>query len=291
MTRQTFDLEQLRALVAVIDTGGFTAAARASGALQSTISMKIKRLEAEVGQPLLVRLGRGVAPTAAGQDLSAHARDMLRLNDQAWGSLSSNRLSGQVRLGVPDDYAAQLSDTIRAFRLQHPEVTLDLSCAFSVELMRQVQDGALDLAVVTRMPSVPGGEILRREPMLWVSAPDFRPDDAAPLPLSVYPKEVCVLRTSMTEALSAAGMPWRIAYTSMSLTGQTAMVGAGLAMTALTRSMMQQAAQAVGPASVSGLPALPEIEIALHRRPGRPTEAARLLGDMLKERFVAGGGV
>ncbi|SER87764.1 DNA-binding transcriptional regulator, LysR family [Tranquillimonas rosea] len=291
MTRQTFDLEQLRAFVAVIDTGGFTAAARASGALQSTISMKIKRLEAEVGQPLLVRLGRGVAPTAAGQDLSAHARDMLRLNDQAWGSLSSNRLSGQVRLGVPDDYAAQLSDTIRAFRLQHPEVTLDLSCAFSVELMRQVQDGALDLAVVTRMPSVPGGEILRREPMQWVSAPDFRPDDAAPLPLSVYPKEVCVLRTSMTEALSAAGMPWRIAYTSMSLTGQTAMVGAGLAMTALTRSMMQQAAQAVGPASVSGLPALPEIEIALHRRPGRPTEAARLLGDMLKERFVAGGGV
>lgn len=291
MAGQTFDLEQLRALVAVLDAGGFTAAARATGGLQSTISMKIRRLEAEVGQPLLVRLGRGVAPTAAGQELADHARDMLRLNDQAWGSLSSNRLSGQVRLGVPDDYAAQLSDTIRAFRLQHPEVTLDLSCAFSVELMRQVQEGRLDLAVVTRMPSVPGGEVLRREPMLWVSAPGFRPDDDAPLPLSVYPEEVCVLRTSMTEALSAAGMPWRIAYTSMSLTGQTAMVGAGLAVTALTRSMIQQAAQAIGPSSVTDLPALPEIEIALHRRPGRPTEAARLLGDMLRERFLAGGGV
>lgn len=291
MAGQTFDLEQLRALVAVLDAGGFTAAARATGGLQSTISMKIRRLEAEVGQPLLVRLGRGVAPTAAGQELADHARDMLRLNDQAWGSLSSNRLSGQVRLGVPDDYAAQLSDTIRAFRLQHPEVTLDLSCAFSVELMRQVQEGRLDLAVVTRMPSVPGGEVLRREPMLWVSAPGFRPDDDAPLPLSVYPEEVCVLRTSMTEALSAAGMPWRIAYTSMSLTGQTAMVGAGLAVTALTRSMIQQAAQAIGPSSVTDLPALPAIEIALHRRPGRPTEAARLLGDMLRERFLAGGGV
>ena len=291
MSSQTFDLEQLRALVAVIDTGGFTAAARAGDALQSTVSMRIKRLEAEVGQPLLIRLGRRVVPTAAGQDLAAHARDILRLNDQAWGSLNSARLTGQVRLGVPDDYAAQLSDTIRAFRLLYPQVSLHLSCAFSVELMRQVQDGALDLAVVTRMPSVPGGEILRREPMLWVSAPDFRPDDAEPLALSVYPKEVCVLRTSMTEALSAAGMPWRIAYTSMSLTGQTAMVGAGLAMTALTQSMMQQAAQSVGPASVSGLPTLPEIEIALHRRPGRPTEAARLLSDMLKERFQAGESV
>lgn len=290
MAGRTFDLEQLRALVEVLDAGGFTAAARAMGGLQSTISMKIRRLEAEVGQPLLVRLGRGVEPTAAGRELAAHARDMLRLNDEAWGSLSSNRLSGQVRLGVPDDHAAQLAETIRAFRLRHPEVTLDISCAFSVELLRQVQEGRIDLAVVTRMPSVPGGDVLRREPMLWVSAPGFRPEDGAPLPLSVYPEEVCVLRSSMTEALSAAGLPWRIAYTSMSLTGQTAMVGVGLAMTALTRSMMQQAAGSIGPCALPDLPDLPEIEIALHRRPGRPTEAARLLGDMLKDRFRAEDG-
>lgn len=291
MVGRTFDLEQLRAFVSVLDAGGFTAAARATGGLQSTLSMKVRRLEAEAGQPLLVRLGRGVAPTAAGQELADHARAMLQLNDQAWGSLSSNRLSGTVRLGVPDDYAAQLSDTIRAFRLQYPQVALDLSCAFSVELLRQLQEGRIDLAVVTRMPSVPGGEMLRREPMIWVSAPDFRPAEGAPLPLSVYPEAVCVLRTSMTEALSAAGMPWRIAYTSMSMTGQTAMVGAGLAVTALTRSMLQQATQAIGPATLASLPPLPEIEIALHRRPGRPTEAARLLGEMLSERFRAGDGV
>lgn len=291
MTARTFDLDQLRALVAVIEAGGFTSAARRAGSLQSTISMKIKRLESQVGQPLLIRLGRGVVPTAAGQELADHARDMLRLNDQAWGSLSSNRLSGRVRLGVPDDYAAQLSDTIRAFRLQHPQVTLELSCAFSVDLLRQLQDDRIDLAVVTRMPSVPGGEVLRREPMIWVSAPGFRPDGDAPLPLSVYPAEVCVLRTSMTEALSAAGLPWRIAYTSMSMTGQTAMVGSGLAMTALTRSILQSATGSIGPAAIGWLPPLPEIEIALHRRSGRPTEAARLLGDMLSKRLRAGDGV
>ena len=291
MAVRTFDLDQLRALIDVIDAGGFTAAARRSGGLQSTMSMKIRRLEVEVGQPLLVRLGRGVMPTAAGQDLADHARDMLRLNDQAWGSLSSNRLSGKVRLGVPDDYAAQLSDTIRAFRLQHPEVTLDLSCDFSVNLLQQLQEGRIDLAVVTRMPNVPGGELLRREPMIWVSAPDFRPEDGAPLPLSVYPAEVCVLRMSMTQALTSAGIGWRVAYTSMSMTGQTAMVGAGLAMTALTPSILQQTTGAIGPASLSTLPPLPEIEIALHRRSGRPTDAARILEDMLSDRFLAGDGV
>lgn len=281
MLVRTFDLDQLRALIAVIDAEGFTAAARANRTLQSTISMKIKRLEAEVGQPLLIRFGRRVAPTPAGQRLAGQARQMLRLNDQAWGDLASIRLSGRVRLGVPDDYAALLSDTIRKFRLQHPDVEFDLSCTFSVDLLRQVQEGALDLAVVTRQPNVPGGECLRREALVWVGATDFAPSVDAPLPLSVYPKNICVFRSSMIAALSAAGMPWRIAYTSMSLTGQTAVVGAGLAITAMTGGMIPPDLQVVGPSVIPKLPALPSIEIALHRRPGRPTEPARILGDMI----------
>ncbi len=287
MAEQTFDLGQLRALLEVIDTGGFTAAARRSGGLQSTISMKIRRLEAAAGQPLLARLGRTVVPTPAGQDLADHAREMLRINDRAWGSLSSDRLRGRVRLGIPDDYAEGIADTIRAFRLEHPEVMLDISCDFSVHLLEKLKDGRIDLAVVTRMPSVPGGEVIRREPMVWVSAPDFRPDEERALPLSVYPEEVCVLRTSMTQALSAAGIPWRVAYTSMSMTGQTAMVGAGLAVTALTQSILHQARGLIGPATLSVLPPLPDIEIALHRRSGRPTDAARILGDMLSARFLS----
>lgn len=289
--RHAFDLEQLRAFVAVLDAGGFTAAARATGGLQSTISMRIRRLEAEAGQPLLVRLGRNVVPTAAGEGLAIYARHILKLNDQAWGDLASAKLSGRIRLGVPDDYAAQLADTIRAFRLQHPAVSLDLTCDFSVELLRQLQDGALDLAVVTRMPSVPGGEVLRREPLIWVAAPDFQPEPGAPLPLSVYPKDVCVLRSSMIEALNAADYPWRIAYTSMSLTGQTAMVGAGLAVTALTDSMLKSVSHAVAPAALADLPSLPDVEIALHHRPGRPTDPVRILGDMLAERFHNRDGV
>ena len=89
----------------------------------------------------------------------------------------------------------------------------------------------------------------------------------------------------MTDALTAAGIPWRIGYTSMSLTGQTAIIGAGLAVTALARSMVDPASQIIGPAALPDLPPLPEVEIALHRRPGRPTEAARVLGDMIRERY------
>ena len=73
----------------------------------------------------------------------------------------------------------------------------------------------------------------------------------------------------------------------MSLTGQSAMVGAGLAVTALTDSVLRSATSAIGPATLLDLPELPDIEIALHRRPGRPTEAARLLGEMLEKATLA----
>ena len=284
---RTFDLDQVRAFVAVVEAGGFSAAARRTGGLQSTISMKIRRLEAEVGHPLLIRLGRGVDLTAAGEVVVATARQMLALNDRAWGDISGAVTIGRVRLGLPDDYAAMLAGTIRAFRLRFPQVALDITCDFSVSLLKQVQQGDLDLAVVTRMPNVPGGEVLKREPLIWVSAPGFQPDQGAPLPLSVYPKDICVLRTSMIQALDAAGQPWRVAYTSMSLTGQSAMVGAGLAVTALTDSVLRSATSAIGPATLLDLPELPDIEIALHRRPGRPTEAARLLGEMLEKATLA----
>ncbi|KZY44777.1 hypothetical protein A3731_33420, partial [Roseovarius sp. HI0049] len=227
MTARNFDLDQLRTFLSVIDAEGFSAAARRAGALQSTISMKIKRLEAQTGQPLLLRLGRRVVPTAAGMHVAKQARRILDLNDQAWGDLSSERVSGSVRIGVPDDYASRLSETIRNFRLSHPDVELDLSCAFSVDLLQQVQEGTLDLVVVTRQPNVPGGDVLMRENLVWVAAPGFQPAADDPLPLSVYPRDMCVFRSSMTSALSAAGVPWKIVYTSMSLTGQSAMVGAG----------------------------------------------------------------
>ncbi|NDK36979.1 LysR family transcriptional regulator, partial [Rhodovulum sulfidophilum] len=148
---RNFDLDQLRALIAVIEANGFSAAARRTGGLQSTLSMKVRRLEAEVGQPLLIRLGRGVEVTAAGQVVLATARQILALNDRTWGDISGAKMIGRVRLGLPDDYAAMLAGTIRAFLLRFPHVSLDIICDFSVSLLKQVQQGDLDLAVVTRM--------------------------------------------------------------------------------------------------------------------------------------------
>ena len=81
------------------------------------------------------------------------------------------------------------------------------------------------------------------------------------------------------------GIPWRIAYTSASLSGLTAAVRAGLAITVLTPSMLGAGLRVIG--SGEGLPELPMTEIALHRSPGRPNEATRQLALSLQTHIQA----
>ena len=68
------DLRQLHYFVSVVDGGSFSAAAVRLNLSQPTLSRQVALLEADLGQRLLVRTGRGVAPTEAGQALSADLR-------------------------------------------------------------------------------------------------------------------------------------------------------------------------------------------------------------------------
>lgn len=282
--RQTFDLALLRTFTTVIDSGGFTAAARRLNATQSTVSMQIRRLEQSVGRPLFRRDGRDIQLTADGERLQGHARRLLQLNDEAWRDLAGPEVSGTLRLGIPDDYAFYIPEIIREFSEQYPGVDLRVQCDLSVALVELVRAGAIDMALVTRQPNSPGGEVLRRERLVWVAAQNHAPEQREPLPLSLFPREACIFRDNAVRALNAAGRPWRAIYTSKTLSGQQAFVGAGLAVTVLTPSQVARELRILDESETS-LPALPWIELALHRQPGRPTEPARRLTELFRQRL------
>ena len=73
------DLELLRSFVSVVEAGGFTRAGERVHRTQSTVSQQIKRLEDDIGQPLLIRNGKDVTPTEAGEKLLSYARRLLSL--------------------------------------------------------------------------------------------------------------------------------------------------------------------------------------------------------------------
>src|ERR1700704_7093626 len=106
MDRSMFDLELLRSFVSVVDSGGFTRAGERVHRTQSTVSQQIKRLEDDIGQPLLNRTGKSVTPTEAGERLLSYARRLLALAEEARDVLARPTDEGAVRLGIPEGFAA-----------------------------------------------------------------------------------------------------------------------------------------------------------------------------------------
>src|SRR6202034_2430249 len=100
------DLELLRSFVSVVDAGGFTRAGERVHRTQSTVSQQIKRLEQDVGQPLLNRTGKDVTPTEAGERLLSYARRLLALAEEARDVLARPGNEGAIRLALPEGFAA-----------------------------------------------------------------------------------------------------------------------------------------------------------------------------------------
>lgn len=276
------DLVLLHTFVQVIDSQGYTAAAERLHLAQSTVSAHIKRLEDIVGTALIDRNQRLPTPTAIGQRVLTHARNMLHQNTLAWQDIQEQRVEGQVRLGIPDDYLVYLPHVLAEFESQFPSVELQVHCGLSVNLVDMIKHKTLDLAITTRQPNSPGGEVLCQEETVWVGAQGFDVQKRSPLPLALSQDGYCVFRQRGIEALESAGIEWRQAYVSASLSGLTAAVKAGLAVTIMTPSMLSPSLKVL--TLKDGLPTLPITEIALHLQPeSELNEATKRLAGTIRQ--------
>src|SRR5471032_3239619 len=141
------DLELLRSFVSVVDAGGFTRAGERVHRTQSTVSQQIRRLEEDVGQPLLNLTARDVTPTEAGERLLSYARRLLSLAEEARDVMAQPGHEGAVRLGIPEDFAAyRLAKLLATFSRSHSGLRLDVQADQSVNLRRELERGELDLA-------------------------------------------------------------------------------------------------------------------------------------------------
>jgi DNA-binding transcriptional LysR family regulator len=235
-----FDLELLRSFVSVVDSGGFTRAGERVHRTQSTVSQQIKRLEDDVGQPLLNRTGKDVTPTEAGERLLSYARRLLSLAEEARDVLARPGNEGAVRLGVPEDFAAyRLARLLAAFSRSHPGLRLDVRADQSTYLKRDLERGELDLALFKRAAGEKGGIAVWPERVHWVTSKSHPRDTrAGSVPLIGFPTG-CLYRAGAIHALESAGRAWHMAYTSSSLAGIQAAVAAGMGLSILSEIAIQ----------------------------------------------------
>lgn len=261
--------------MAVLEAGGLTAAGKRVGRTQPAVTHQLRRLEDALGRRVFEADHRRLQLTRDGEVLLEHARSLLRLNDEVRAHFSGPEVEGQVALGVPDLYAAYLlPEILRGFASAYPRVEVALRCTRSVHLHAALEAGEIDLALVTRQPEITGGEVVRREPLVWVSGPAGRPELEPVLPLAVLPAG-SVYRQRGLQALGEAGRKWRIMSVCDSIAGLQATVFAGLSVAVFPSCAVIPGVRRLGPHE--GMPPLPALDLTLHGKTGGPTGAARHL--------------
>jgi DNA-binding transcriptional LysR family regulator len=145
-------LAQLRALIAVAEHGGFTAAADHTGMSQPAVSRAIAALEHELGAPLFVRHRDGIVLTEAGRRAVDRAREALRHFDliRADVAAAAGEITGELRLAsLPSATGTLIARLLRAFTDRYPQVNVRLFEGVDDDIRAWLHRGAAEVGVVT----------------------------------------------------------------------------------------------------------------------------------------------
>ncbi|HBC43578.1 MAG TPA: LysR family transcriptional regulator [Pseudanabaena sp.] len=147
-------LEQLKAFLAVAETGNFQQAAQKCGVSQSTISRQVQSLEATVGLSLFHRQGNAKL-TLGGDRLLPHAKKICLIWATAEQELNDLQAGKQTELcvaGIPSACAYQLPPILQKFSRTYPNVQLRVTTLGSDRALKVLKDGLIDIAIVMNNP-------------------------------------------------------------------------------------------------------------------------------------------
>ncbi len=256
----TIDTISLQCFIAAADTGSFTKAAERVGRTQSAVSQQIAKLENILGKVLFKR-SKTLELTSDGEIFFNYAKQIFGLHQEALSHFKEPDLKGEVRFGLPDDFASVfLYQVLSEFISVHPNISLHIECDLTMNLYENFKKKKLDL-VLLKMPrpkEFSSGIEMSSEKLCWVGDQKLLTKKRT-LPLVLSPKP-CVYRKAAIEALDHKKMKWRIAFSSHSYSGTIAAVKAGLGITILPQKMVPKDLQIIRSTS---LPKLGNSEISL----------------------------
>ncbi|MDQ3746406.1 MAG: LysR family transcriptional regulator [Acidobacteriota bacterium] len=173
------EITQLEFFLKVVEEGSFSKAAERVYRTQPAVSLAIRRLEEEVGAPLLDRSQKTPALTDVGRVVYDYARRIVALRDQAREAVAEVRAltRGRVRIGANESTSLYLlPDLILEFRERHPAVLVEVFRYPSQQLPREVVDRTLDFALMAFEPS--DGELesfpVHRDELVLIMSPNHR---------------------------------------------------------------------------------------------------------------------
>ncbi|MEU0112949.1 LysR family transcriptional regulator [Streptomyces bobili] len=253
------EARHLRVLRAVAATGSFSAAGRELGCTQPAVSQQMKALEASVGTPLLVRSGRAMRLTQAGDALVRHAAGILAgltAAEEEVAAIAGLR-AGRVRLvSFPSGSSTLVPTALAALRAAHPGTRVSLEEAEPPESVDKLRDGDCDVALAFRYEDAPGAEEwpdLVVRPLLTDRLVALLPERhrlarADSLAIGELAREPWIAgcprcRGRLVEVCEAAGFTPRIDFATDDYPAVAGLVGAGLGVAVLPQLAIESVRQ------------------------------------------------
>ncbi|ARE73415.1 LysR family transcriptional regulator [Streptomyces sp. Sge12] len=287
--------QQLLYFVAVAETRHFTRAAERVHVAQPSLSQQIKALERELGAELFSRARGNITLTDAGETLLPLARRMLADADTA--RLEVQELAqlrrGRVRLGAtPSICTGLLPDVLRAFHDAHPGIELLIEESGSLDLVRELARGALDLALIAlplppSAPALTTVELLTEDLVVVSSADRPAPGGGGELTIRGLREEPMVmfrhgydLRELTVAACRAEGFEPVFTVEGGEMDAVLGFVRAGLGIAVVPAMVADRAGPSLRVTPLAGSPLHRTIALA-HRTDVAPPRAARELQRIL----------
>jgi DNA-binding transcriptional LysR family regulator len=288
------DLRRLEVFVKVAELGSFSRAAEALFLTQPTVSEHVRALEEDLGVQLLDRLGRGAAPTPAGQLLLGYAHRILALMREARQAVDrfQGRLLGELIVGgstIPGEYI--LPALIGQFKAKYPDISISLRVGSSQQISEWVEEGRVEIGVVGARPgsrALVARELMADEMVIvvppehpWTRRPSVGLADIRAEPLLLRERGSGT-RQALERALAEAGTDlsaFRVAGEMGSTQAVKQAVRAGIGVTLLSRLAVEDECRArlLVCVRVEGLDVRRSFHLVTHRERSRSPLAQAFL--------------
>lgn len=285
---KNLSVDFLRSFVTIAQTGSYTVCAERLKRTQPAISLQIKKLEETVGEKLFTREGNRLMLTLAGSKLLEYGTKILMLNDQAMAEFGRPQISGNIKLGIPSEFSTTLMPKIiRRFTQSYPEISMEVHCALSKDLLCEPLKNQFDLILSLQEEPEPeqDGYIVTDE-LVWVGSQRFVNNIPDKLPLIAAPSP-CIYRKRATNLLAKVKKQWQVVYTIGDLNGIQTAINEGLGITVLAKSTVPNGLSILSPSA--GLPSLGRIGVCLINPQKVRSEAIDLLAKTIATELASHG--
>jgi DNA-binding transcriptional LysR family regulator len=282
---EDLNIDLLRAFLFVHQSGSFSKAAELLGRSQPAVSLQIKRLEKKMGGSVFRRARSGTPSlTPLGFMLLEYTNQIIALHDELIGRLAKPIIRNRIRLGILEELGhSRLPMVLRSlagvFQGANPHVQVSLSN----QLVSDMLQGQLDLAVVSGEAKFINSLPLWKEPLVWVGSGAFPITLKPPLQLVLLP-EPCFYRRAAVDALESARVRWTQAGVSSTMAGVRATVVAGLGISVMGESEISEGLRIIG--NDFALPRLPTEEIMLYYRSSDMNDVAHFLAAQISRATI-----